>query len=182
MSKNNLPLVQRLSSAPVAGMTLANCSMLRLDRINPPAGGNKYFKLRRHLAGLDKGQKIVSFGGAWSNHLHALAAAGAQHGFETVGIVRGEAGADDSAMLRDARAWGMQIIHVTRGEYRQRNEGDYLQKISQQFAPSRHRICSTSLLIPIASLRTGTTIEKTGISDIYTGALTSLSFALKVAI
>ena len=67
--------------------------VLRLDRLHPLWGGNKVFKLLPNLRRAEAlGQRrVISFGGAYSNHLHALAAWGREHGLETVGIVRGEA-------------------------------------------------------------------------------------------
>jgi 1-aminocyclopropane-1-carboxylate deaminase len=130
-------LLTRLGSEPVNGATMANVSLLRLDRIGGLAPGNKSFKLRQNMAQARRLgiQRLVSFGGAWSNHLHAVAAFGRDAGFSTVGIVRGEATAQESPMLADARAWGMQIVNVSRTEYRRRNDVDYLEQIKQQFAP-----------------------------------------------
>ncbi len=119
------------------GVSLAQVSLLRLDQTGGPAPGNKSFKLRDYLAEAKRlaVSRLVSFGGAWSNHLHALAALGHQHGIETVGIVRGEQTAQESAMLIDAQRWGMRIVHVSRQEYRQRNDADYQQRLSECFAP-----------------------------------------------
>ena len=116
---------------------MGNISLLRLDLTGGLAPGNKSFKLQENIAqarrlGL---RRLVSFGGAWSNHLHALAAVGAEHGFETVGIVRAEQSAPESAMIADVRAWGMQIVNVSRAEYRHRNDRDYLEQVRQLFAP-----------------------------------------------
>jgi 1-aminocyclopropane-1-carboxylate deaminase len=126
-----------LGSAPVLGVSLANVSLLRLDNIGGPAPGNKSFKLSNYFteAQRHKVTRLVSFGGAWSNHLHALAALGHHHGIDTVGIVRGEATAQQSAMLVDAQRWGMRIVHVSRQEYRQRNEAHYKQELIARFAP-----------------------------------------------
>jgi len=133
----NANLLNRLDNTPVSEVAMGNVTILRLDRTSGLAPGNKLFKLRENLAEAERlgVSRLVSFGGAWSNHLHALAAAGCDKGFETIGIVRGEVVADESAMLRDARSWGMRIIHVSRTEYRQRNESEYLQKIRDRFAP-----------------------------------------------
>jgi 1-aminocyclopropane-1-carboxylate deaminase len=130
-------LLSPLDDTPVNGVAMGNVSLLRLDRTGGLAPGNKSFKLHENLAEARRlgVRRLVSFGGAWSNHLHALAAVGRDKGFETIGIVRGEATSDESAMLRDARSWGMQIIHVSRTEYRQRNECEYLQKVRDRFAP-----------------------------------------------
>ena len=116
---------------------MGNVSLLRLDCGGGLAPGNKYFKLAGNLAAAKrKGvNRLVSFGGAWSNHLHALAAVGAEQGFATVGIIRGDEDAADTAMIADARAWGMQIVRVSRTEYRRRLEPAYLAEVQQRFAP-----------------------------------------------
>ena len=71
-----------------AGIEVA---ILRLDRIDPLISGNKWFKLIEHLQTADHAgaEGIISLGGAHSNHLHALAAAGKRFGFSTVGLLRG---------------------------------------------------------------------------------------------
>lgn len=136
---------------------MRNVALLRLDQAGGPAPGNKFFKLSGYLAEARRLgiTRLVSFGGAWSNHLHALAATGHHLGLETIGIVRGEVhgatcgeqsieqpGAricehpyEESAMLRDARRWGMQLVPVSRHEYRQRNSADYQRQIAARFAP-----------------------------------------------
>lgn len=130
-------LVTRLDSRSVNGSAMANVSLLRLDRSGGLAPGNKSFKLQQNLAQARRLgiQRLVSFGGAWSNHLHALAAVGRDAGFATVGIVRGEASAQNSPTLADARAWGMHLVNVSRTEYRRRNDDDYLEQVRQRFAP-----------------------------------------------
>lgn len=117
-----------------AGVSL---SMARLDAIDAELGGNKWFKLRENLlqaraAGI---RRVVSFGGAWSNHLHALAAAGARFDVETVGIVRGEAAHGLTPTLADARRWGMQLHFVARGDYRRRYDRDYVDALARRYAP-----------------------------------------------
>ncbi|MCB1756404.1 MAG: hypothetical protein KDJ38_12835, partial [Gammaproteobacteria bacterium] len=73
-----------------AGPRLA---MVRLDRLAPFASGNKIFKLQETIdyalrAGFPQ---LLSFGGAFSNHIHALALTARQAGLESIGIIRGEA-------------------------------------------------------------------------------------------
>jgi 1-aminocyclopropane-1-carboxylate deaminase len=115
-------------------VSLANVTLLRLDRTGGPAPGNKAFKLRPYLdrARAQGISRLVSFGGPWSNHLHALAAVGRQHGLETVGLVRGET---ETPMLGEARRLGMRIETVERRVYRRRNEREYLDAIAERFAP-----------------------------------------------
>ena len=71
---------------------MGNVTLLRLDSGGGLAPGNKSFKLLGNLAAARRLglRRLLSFGGAWSNHLHALAALGAEQGFATVGIVRGD--------------------------------------------------------------------------------------------
>jgi 1-aminocyclopropane-1-carboxylate deaminase len=130
-------MVTRLGEAPVAGVSMSNVALLRLDTGGGLAPGNKQFKLRASLAAARRLgiNRLVSFGGAWSNHLHALAAVGAEQGFATVGIVRGADQGAESATLADARRWGMQIVRVSREEYRRRYAADYLAQLQQEYAP-----------------------------------------------
>lgn len=130
-------LLTSLDDRPVAGLSMANVALLRLDLTGGLAPGNKHFKLRGNLAAARRRgiRRLISFGGAWSNHLHALAAAGREQGFTTVGIVRGDEPLPDTPTLADARAWGMDILRVSRAEYRRRNEPDYLEQVAARFAP-----------------------------------------------
>ena len=139
---SNAKLLQSLDNRPVAGVPLGNVSLLRLDLFDALAPGNKWFKLQGHLArartqGLGR---LVSFGGAWSNHLHALAALGSKEGVATVGIVRGDDVGQLSATLRDCQDWGMELVFVSRSEYRRRHDPDYLAQLATRF--------DKSLLIP----------------------------------
>jgi NADPH-dependent F420 reductase len=64
----------------------------REDKIHPHVSGNKFRKLKYNLlqAKKDKKETLLTFGGAFSNHILAVAAAGSEHGFKTIGIIRGE--------------------------------------------------------------------------------------------
>jgi 1-aminocyclopropane-1-carboxylate deaminase len=130
-------LLTRLTDTPVLGVSLRNVSLLRLDLSGGLAPGNKHFKLQGNLAAArcQGFRRLVSFGGPWSNHLHALAAVGAEQGFETVGIVRGDEDRADSAMLADARNWGMDIVKVSRADYRRRHQPAYLAEVERRFGP-----------------------------------------------
>jgi 1-aminocyclopropane-1-carboxylate deaminase len=130
-------LLLPLDYTPVLGVPLENVCILRLDRSDSLAPGNKWYKLQGSLAEAQRlgVRRLVSFGGAWSNHLHALAAVGREQDYETVGLVRGEPGEADTATLADARRWGMRLERVARREYRRRNDPDYLQAVAERFAP-----------------------------------------------
>lgn len=109
-------------------------SVLRLDAIHHSISGNKWFKL---MPALERAQNrrlpLLSFGGAWSNHIHALAYAGYRLSIKTFGIIRGEPEYAANAMLSDARRWGMQLCFVSREEYRRRHEPEYQQYLQQRF-------------------------------------------------
>lgn len=105
--------------------------LLRLDQIHSLVSGNKWFKLRYNLKhALDCGyDRVISFGGAYSNHLHALAWAGAKLKIPTLGIVRGEVEYASNPTLTDARNWGMQLHFVSRKEYRLRDDPLYQKEL-----------------------------------------------------
>ena len=100
-------------------------AVLRLDRIDPLISGNKWFKLTGHLAQARQAGAtgIISLGGAYSNHLHALAAAGKRFDFPTVGLLRGHP--QDTPTVLDLKAFGMQLHWLGYGGYRARHEPDF---------------------------------------------------------
>ena len=83
-------LLQRIE-LPLFSRHSVSVRVLRLDRLDQAAPGNKAFKLRENLrrAKAQGYTSLASFGGAYSNHLHALAAVGASQGLATVGVIRG---------------------------------------------------------------------------------------------
>lgn len=99
--------------------------MRRLDAVSGPAPGNKAWKLRYHVerALLMTHPKILTFGGAWSNHLHATAATGRALGIPTIGVVRAEPQelANPTPTLQDCMDWGMKLVPVSRAEYREKH-------------------------------------------------------------
>ncbi len=103
-----------------------HCSVdvLRLDRVHPVVSGNKWFKLRYYLevAAAQSKSTIASFGGAYSNHLVALAFAGQSSGFKTIGLVRGDAAVPLSHTLVQARSYGMEFIFTDRSAYRNKKQ------------------------------------------------------------
>ncbi|AIY39250.1 1-aminocyclopropane-1-carboxylate deaminase [Collimonas arenae] len=94
----------------------------RDDLLHPEVSGNKFRKLKYPLLAL-QGQHpvLVTMGGPWSNHLHALAHAAALSGWQSTGLVRGAPGMT-TATLDDCSRLGMQIRFVSREDYRQLRE------------------------------------------------------------
>lgn len=91
--------------------------LLRLDRIDPLISGNKWFKLLPLLERERSQVPIVSLGGAYSNHLHALARFGQVHKIATLGIVRTDQ--LETPTLQDCQNWGMELRSVSRELYRE---------------------------------------------------------------
>lgn len=109
----------------------------RLDLVHPHISGNKFFKLKYNLLeaqslGL---KKILSFGGAYSNHIAATAYAAHLFGFESVGIIRGEELKQRpfNPTLLNAQHFGMQLEFVSREQYRQKDQPAFLNQLQQQF-------------------------------------------------
>jgi 1-aminocyclopropane-1-carboxylate deaminase len=102
-----------------------NLYLKRDDLIHPEVTGNKWRKLKFNLIqAREKGfDKLLTFGGAFSNHIYATAAAGKEFGFKTVGIIRGdELTPESNPTLRFAHEQGMELIFVTRLDYNFRNK------------------------------------------------------------
>ncbi len=109
----------------------------REDVIHPFVSGNKWRKLKYNLEearGLGF-TKLLTFGGAYSNHIYATAAAAHEEGFEVVGIIRGEELAKKplNKTLRFAQEQGMHLHFVTRSDYRRKTHEDFLNLLVEKF-------------------------------------------------
>jgi 1-aminocyclopropane-1-carboxylate deaminase len=93
--------------------------VLRLDKIHPIVSGNKWFKLKEYLKEAERSGKknILTFGGAWSNHILATAAACKIFNLKTIGIIRGERAETLSDTLQDAINYEMKLFFINRTEY-----------------------------------------------------------------
>lgn len=122
----SLAINQKLDLVP---FTSANISvhLKREDLVFPLASGNKWRKLKYNLAAFKESNAsaLLTFGGAFSNHLAAVAALGAKYNIATVGIVRGAELAHKSRnpTLATCQQNGMQLFFISREEYRQKEEG-----------------------------------------------------------
>lgn len=99
--------------------------MKRDDLIHPFISGNKWRKLKYNILSFKKGEKacIITFGGAYSNHLIATAAACAMNGIPSVGIVRGdELNPTSNFVLRLCEEYGMRLEFVSRSHYKEKSE------------------------------------------------------------
>lgn len=112
--------------------------ILRLDKIHPLISGNKWFKLKYNLLeAQNQGQKtLLTFGGAYSNHIVATAAAGKLFNFETIGIIRGDELNQNEKLnpyLQKASELGMKLHFVSREAYRQKNEDFFIENLQKKF-------------------------------------------------
>tara|TARA_R110002072_G_scaffold302668_1_gene487157 strand:+ start:10108 stop:11022 length:915 start_codon:yes stop_codon:yes gene_type:complete len=108
----------------------------RDDLIHPVVSGNKWRKLKYNveLCKARKNKGILTFGGAFSNHLVATAATCQSLGVESIGIVRGEELNESSNQtLIDCKNLGMQLIFTTRSEYKSRNEKVFIERMSIKY-------------------------------------------------
>jgi 1-aminocyclopropane-1-carboxylate deaminase len=110
----------------------------REDLIHPFVSGNKFRKLKYNLlqAKIENQSVLLTFGGAFSNHIAAVAFAGAAQGFKTIGIIRGEelkSKIAENPTLQFAQDCGMQLEFVTREGYRQKNEVAFLENLKNKF-------------------------------------------------
>jgi 1-aminocyclopropane-1-carboxylate deaminase len=102
-------------------------AVLRLDLLHPEVSGNKWFKLRYNLeAAFAQGKKrILTFGGAYSNHIAATAAACQLAGIACTGVIRGGRPSTLSHTLQHASAKEMELLFISREAYRLKNETDW---------------------------------------------------------
>jgi 1-aminocyclopropane-1-carboxylate deaminase len=110
----------------------------RDDLIHPFVSGNKFRKLKYNLlqAKMAKHKTLLTFGGAFSNHIAAVAFAGKENGFKTIGIIRGEeleGKIAENPTLSFAQDCGMQLQFISRADYRFKNEDSFTKDLEQRF-------------------------------------------------
>lgn len=113
-----------------------NVYVKRDDLIHTEISGNKWRKLKLNLEKCKQGKYdgILTFGGAYSNHISATAALGRAYDIPTIGIIRGEElSATSNATLAKAQADGMRLVFVNREEYSWRYEMDYKHDLRRRF-------------------------------------------------
>lgn len=130
-------------SDPVFDKAGIRVRVLRCDETDVLTGGNKWFKLRLNLeaAGRHPSRTILTFGGAFSNHVAATAAAvnkyngehSAEEAIRCIGVIRGEEESKDNITLSRARNHGMELHFVSRGEYRLYRNADNWKILTERF-------------------------------------------------
>ena len=107
----------------------------RDDLIHQLISGNKWRKLKYNLFEAEKLGKntLLSFGGAYSNHIHALAAAGNIFNFKTIGFIRGEESRILNPTLEFAKQQGMELLYIDRQTYRKKADPEFLSTLKKRF-------------------------------------------------
>ncbi len=106
----------------------------REDLLHPHISGNKWRKLKYNLetAKSQRYHTLLTFGGAFSNHIHATAAAGKEFGLQTIGIIRGEETLPLNPTLQFATEQGMHLHYVGREDYRYKESAEFINHLHQQ--------------------------------------------------
>ena len=133
-----LPDLKKITTDEIRDPLLQNKNVqlyaLRLDKIHPVISGNKWFKLKYHLDNFNAGNYsgIISFGGAWSNHIVATACACYLKKIKCTGIIRGERPEEYSNTLLEAANYEMDLKFISRKTYAQKNSNEFLKWIKKE--------------------------------------------------
>ena len=121
---------------PLETFSISNFNLVikREDQLHPDISGNKLRKLKYNILEAKRLNKttLLTFGGAYSNHIAAVAALGKEYGFKTIGIIRGEELVNKvsiNATLSFAKSCGMFFYFISRAEYRKKNELFFLENL-----------------------------------------------------
>lgn len=139
--ENKNSRIQKIQFSEIEGKEIS-LYIKREDELHPFISGNKYRKLKYNLqeAKRQGKNKIITFGGAYSNHIAAVAAAGSEFNFETIGIIRGDELAlnileviKQNATLKFASEHKMQFHFVSRSEYREKETLPFIESLKAKF-------------------------------------------------
>ncbi|MFO7824199.1 MAG: pyridoxal-phosphate dependent enzyme [Cyclobacterium sp.] len=134
MKKESLPIYQDLR-LPLIEEKNVQVLVKRLDLLHPVVQGNKHYKLLYNIqAAKESGHScLLTFGGAYSNHIHATALSAAQNGLNSIGMIRGEIPKPLNPTLADAKTQGMELYPMSRTSYREKNDPEILEKLKLKF-------------------------------------------------
>jgi len=163
----------------------------RDDLIHPLISGNKFRKLKYNLIeAKEKGHKtILSFGGAYSNHIHALAAACKHDGFKSAGIIRGDEIRPLNKTLQFAEDAGMELFWISREEYRNKSHLGFVERLRNRFGDfylipeggtNQLAIKGTSEIIPEINFSFDYICTAVGTGGTVAGLISSAPFESKV--
>ncbi|QNF35731.1 1-aminocyclopropane-1-carboxylate deaminase/D-cysteine desulfhydrase [Adhaeribacter swui] len=125
----------QLISEPLLQEKQITLYLKREDLLHPHISGNKWRKLKYNLIEAKNHQKdtLLTFGGAYSNHIVAVAAAGQEYNFKTIGFIRGEAHEPLNSTLQFAQNCGMQLHYIDRTTYRQKQDPAFQGNLKKQY-------------------------------------------------
>jgi 1-aminocyclopropane-1-carboxylate deaminase len=122
-------------SLPVLKEKEVRLFIKRIDKIHPFVSGNKWFKLKYNLLEAEKQglNTLLTFGGAYSNHIAATAFAAKEKGIKSIGIIRGEEHLPLNPTLRFAIDNGMKLRYISRSNYKKKTSANFLKALINQF-------------------------------------------------
>jgi 1-aminocyclopropane-1-carboxylate deaminase/D-cysteine desulfhydrase-like pyridoxal-dependent ACC family enzyme len=109
--------------------------MKRIDLVHPIISGNKWYKMKYNIEEMKHKNynTLLTFGGAFSNHIHATAMAGSVFNFKTIGIIRGEEHLPLNKTLQFAKDRGMRIEYCDRTTFRKRDTSDFINSLKEKY-------------------------------------------------
>jgi len=112
-----------------------NVLMKRIDLVHPIISGNKWYKMKYNIVEMNRLgiDTLLTFGGAYSNHIHAAARAGKIFGFKTIGLLRGEEHLPLNETLKSAVDDGMELHYIDRATFRERESEEFLNSIKNKY-------------------------------------------------
>ena len=130
---NKIPL-QKIED-PLIHKSGIKLFVLRTDLTHPTVSGNKWYKLKYNLIEIKQRgfDTLLTFGGAYSNHIHAAASAGKLLNIKTIGVIRGEEYSPLNPTLAFAKENGMLLHYVDRKAYRERKKSEFIQSLRKKF-------------------------------------------------
>jgi len=128
-----LPITPSIQEITHSLLTQKNLRIyvVREDMLHPDISGNKWRKLYYNIkaAKQQKATTLITFGGAYSNHITATAAVGKEFGFKTIGFIRGEEHFPLNPSLRFAVSCGMKIYYLSRTDYKRKDQSEFLTEL-----------------------------------------------------
>lgn len=130
----SLAITQKLNLEELVKKNI-QADILRIDLINPVISGNKWFKLKYNLKdAIDKNyESLLTFGGAYSNHIIATAMAAKNQKIKSIGVIRGEKSENLSHTLLQAQEYGMSLEFISREQFNQRHEKIFIEKLKEKY-------------------------------------------------
>ena len=129
------PIPSTLLKHPLLDELKVEMEVMRVDQVQPTVSGNKFFKLKYNLAEALKQnhRQVLTFGGAYSNHIYATAAAAKLAGLQSIGIIRGELLDENNPTLKSAKDAGMILKGLSRELYRDKTHSEFIDQLRQDW-------------------------------------------------